>query len=290
MAAQGQEPQWLQRRRAAAQQQAPAAQQQAPAAQQQAQNRIPYDALRQNPAAARQAANAAAVAAVARLADRTIPISNQIRLERFREYIGNYHHRVDNSLLPEASRITYINRLEQLVNGDPIIFGTELNNIYRDLWINYNHPTYINRQGVEKAGIRITDGRNIIRVSSYGSTSKYIPKGQISLNALNEEENTLNAAKRELKEETGIDIDTHQGLQGVEGIHTLEEIAGDMVNVYTYNVSPETYIALSQFMRDHAEEPPANAPHRSADVTTIYYKKYMKYKAKYLALVKSMGK
>jgi ADP-ribose pyrophosphatase YjhB (NUDIX family) len=248
-----------------------------------------------------------------------IPINNATRLARFEHDLDTNYN--DNERWPEyraikAHHLGILQAQENLARNH-MEYGNLIRNAYLAIWgktINAQHQwvdipgrrqysqinnipePMLKRLNIRKSGIRIrlNNTNRFIGVASYGNNEPKIPKGdrEFRANHYNIEE-PFDAAKRELAEETGIDGTVFDRLNEREHPEPIKE---GYVHVYTYYVDEPEYERLVQHMRDHANMVQLengnfeNVEGRTADVTTIYYKKYMKYKAKYLALVKSMGK
>jgi hypothetical protein len=222
-----------------------------------------------------------------------IRISNQVRLDRFESDIRNNYNQYETSFyeIPyKKLRDAILAELREHVSTDtPQDFGTRIHESYDKLWDkSLNAPGYMNtsRQGaieIVAQGTEGTKAERIIKVKSYGGKTAKYPKGDI-----HQGEDTFSAAKRELREETSIDIDTHPDFRGM-----VPEERQDNNWDYTKNISVYRYIVpihVYNSLITHMQTNAVNNPLGTADITSIHYKKYMKYKAKYLALVKSMGK
>jgi 8-oxo-dGTP pyrophosphatase MutT (NUDIX family) len=251
----------------------------------------------------------------------SIQISNRARLERFVNDLNtNYNH---NDIHPEYIEIktAHIATLIDRLREPRETFGGLIKTAYNDIWgidnqwnpiqgrRQYNNKRHIS--GVHNhlpGGIEIinTTTNARIKVASYDGWPN-VPKGETQYlqdqdprqpNPQAAQENSLDAARRELREETGIDYEVFPELnRQPDNIFNEPTIGTVRFLKHVYRVSDQTYNALRDIMIAHAEDVPdvygenqVVDPDRSADVTTIYYNKYMKYKAKYLALVKSMGK
>ena len=246
-----------------------------------------------------------------------IQINNRTRLARFIDDLRtNYaHNRVDPAYVLRKDRI--IDILHENLHRDPRDFGRLIQYAYRSIWgldatyhpiqgrIQYNSinniPDYVlETLPIKKGGIKIrlnTNHNRFIQVSSYGNDARKIPKGDREyIEGTDEIEGIFDAAKRELYEETGIDNIIFPILNEVPTRAPVPDAIDARLNVFIYDVDEAEYAVLVEHMRNHANRivndhhVVENIAGRSADVTSIHYKKYMKYKAKYLALVKSMGK
>jgi len=226
-----------------------------------------------------------------------IQISNETRLRRFINDL-NISYRNNNDI-PEYNEIKErcIQILRDNIASEPIVFGGLIWEAYLDIWgykiqnniwvatrpTHYNMINYIEAHENSPGAIQITDGVNTIRVASYYNPDPDFPKGKTERNIQEDrEETSFEAAKRELEEETGINESVFGALR--------EEPPTDpraRVKIFRYNINHATYMELVNHMQRVAEIQVGE--HRTADTTSIHYKKYMKYKAKYLALVKSMG-
>jgi 8-oxo-dGTP pyrophosphatase MutT (NUDIX family) len=151
--------------------------------------------------------------------------------------------------------------------------------INTDLWQKgINENNYVDN--ASKSGILVTDGKRKITVKNYNSNYYNYPKGGI-----NAGEDPKKAALREFKEETTLDIDPL--LQS-----KMEEKCLDWR--YTLKLDTREYNELISKFTPH--EFITNATPEvsgikledgeivSRDTTTYIYKKYLKYKTKYLKL------
>ena len=260
------------------------------------------DAARDIREDADDAAHAAAVHAA--LFFNPIEISNKTRLTRFkRDLDKNYSNNDEIDIYKEIKR-RHIGILESAKDRvDDRAFGRLIEIAYNEIWgkdpdrrildnrVAYNTNNYINIPDNQKPKGRIqiinTANNRQITVSSYGSGAQNIPKGDIEFNrAEGRPETTFEAAKRELYEETGINDAIFTDLNPPQ---VVPQQGND--HTYIYHVNDVTYTRLVIHMIEYANKLDGSySKRRSADITSIHYKKYMKYKAKYLALAKSMGK
>ena len=152
-------------------------------------------------------------------------------------------------------------------------------NINTDLWQKgINENNYVDN--ASKSGILVTDGKRKITVKNYNSNFYNYPKGGI-----NAEEHPKDAALREFKEETTLDIDpilqSRMNEKCLDWRYTLNLNTREYDDLIS-NFTPHEFITkatpeVSGIKLEDGEIV-------SRDTTTYIYKKYLKYKTKYLKL------
>ena len=157
-----------------------------------------------------------------------------------------------------------------------------------------NDEVFANVYGYTKGGIRIinNDTNREIIVNSYYNIGGTAPKGKIESSdivrsangAINIVATLFNTGRRELGEETGITPRIFDELNNMPPSGDRNRVGNTLY--FIYYVNNNEYDRLVQQMIRYQDD----VHGRSSDVRSIHYKKYLKYKAKYLQLVAQLRK
>lgn len=210
---------------------------------------------------------------------RIVDFGTRQQLRNFVREINDMDPRRKN-LIMERIRYIYRNIIwESVENG-----GLGINAPH---WIDEIPPILGN---FRRGGVQIISPQGQeIKVKSYNGYYPNYPKGAVQDNDINAERDITfrNTAIRELHEETGITPDEFNQLVLPHEHGTLDGAGYDAdVLYFVYRVPQPVYDQLTNIINERRYD----VQDRTSEIRSIHYKKYMKYKAKYLALVKSMGK
>jgi len=158
------------------------------------------------------------------------------------------------------------------------------NDLYKILWDhlwkkNINEHGYKNK--ASKFGLKVdhpNDPYKSIKVISYNLGKRKSPAGKQNL----DDKTDKHTAIREFQEETGIKIE-----ESLKNAFLNSKEIPDR-GYFTLPVTEKQYNEMAQMLRDRHNK--KNYDDISSETTSIYFKKYLKYKKKYLELQKSIQK
>jgi hypothetical protein len=165
---------------------------------------------------------------------------------------------------------------------DDMLDSSQLYDIlWKHLWEkNINERGYKNK--ASKFGLKVQHPNNpniSIKVMSYNLGNPKPPKGKQIL----DDNSDKKTAIREFEEETGIKIE-----ESLKNTFLNSEEIPDRGGYFTLRVTEKQYNEMAQMLRDRHNK--KDYSDISSETTSIYFKKYLKYKKKYLELQKSIQK